>query len=187
MMNEMNEKKDQGMKGLCTELLKSRTIMLFGELNEEKCAAVVASMLYLQEQDPQKKITLYINSIGGSETEVLAIYDVMRHLSCPIETICVGKAHGLSALILAGGSVGGRKAYANSEVMLMQVSRDRTFGQASDIELETEHLLDAKNRICGILADLCKKDPEKIKADMERKYWLYADQAKEYGLIDEVI
>lgn len=186
-MCELNEKKEQGAENISNRLLESRTILLFGELDEKKTASAIASMLYLQQQNPKEKITLYINSSGGCETQVLAIYDVMQHLECPVETICVGKAHGLSAMILAGGAKGMRKAYANSEVMLMQVGRERTFGQASDIELETEHLLNSKDRICAILSNLCGKEKASIMADMERKFWLYADQAKAYGLIDEII
>ena len=186
-MREANEKNESGMKSVCNRLLESRAIMLFGELDEEKAGNVIAAMLYLQEKDENSPIKLYINLKGGAETDVFAIFDVMRNLKCPVETICVGKAHGLSALILAGGSKGFRKAYANSEVMLMQVGCDRTFGQASDIELETAHLLDAKERVSRILANLCGKEAETVKADLERKYWLYAEQAKEYGLIDQVI
>ncbi len=186
-MCEMNEKKEQGAENISNRLLESRSILLFGDLDEKKAASVIASMLYLQQKNKEEKITLYINSSGGCETQVLAVFDVMQHLTCPVETVCVGKAHGLSALILAGGTKGMRKAYANSEVMLMQVGRERTFGQASDIELETEHLLESKARILGILAKLCGKEAKHIEADMERKYWLYAEQAKAYGLIDEMI
>lgn len=186
MMNEpifgTNEEKN-----LSARLLKKRTILAFGELDEKATGTIIASMLFLADLDAEAPITLYINSSGGNETEILAIYDVMRHISCPVETVCVGKAHGLSALLLAGGEKGKRKAYANSEIMLMQVSRERTFGQASDIELETDHLLKAKQRINQLLADLCGRSPSEVYADMERKYWLFAEDAKAYGLIDQVI
>lgn len=174
-------------ENLNARLLKSRTVLAFGELNEKAAEAVVASLLYLEEQDASAPITLYINSTGGCETEILAIYDVMRHISSPVETVCVGKAHGLSALLLAGGEKGKRKAYANSEIMLMQLGRDRTFGQASDIELETDHLLKAKQRINKLLAQLCGRSENEVCADLERKYWLFAEEAKDYGLIDQVI
>lgn len=186
-MSETNMNHERENEALSTRLLKNRTVLLFGKLDEKKASAVVSAMLYLEGLDPEASITLYINTEGGAETDILAIYDVMRHLRCPVETVCVGKAHGLSALILGGGTKGCRKAYANSEVMLSQVQRDRTFGQASDIELETEHLLKVKERINQLLAAICQKGTEEIKNDLERKHWLFAEEAKSYGLIDEVI
>lgn len=179
----MNEQK----MNLNDRLLEKRTVLLFGKIDEKKASKVIASLLYLDAFDASLPITLYVNTEGGKETDVLAIYDVMKNLQCPVETICVGKAHGLSALILAGGSKGMRKAYANSEIMLAQVQRDRTFGQASDIELETEHLLQVKERINGILAELCGKSADDIKADLERNHWLFAEEAKAYGIIDAII
>lgn len=176
-----------GFESLNARLLEKRKVFAFGELNEKAACDVIAKLIYLAELDGAAPITLYINSSGGCETEILAIYDVMQDISCPVETVCVGKAHGLSALLLAGGEKGMRKAYANSEIMLTQVSRDRTFGQASDIELETEHLLNSKARINRLLASLCTCSAEELSAAMERKYWLFAEQAKDYGLIDQII
>ncbi len=168
------------------KLLDQRTILLFGELTEKKAEKIIGAMLVLQEENSDP-IKLIINCSGGIETEILAVYDAMRHLSCEVETLCIGKAHGLSALLLAGGSQGKRAAYANAEIMLMQVGRDRTFGQASDIELETEHLLASKKRVNALLAEACGKNKEELAADLERKYWLFAEDAKAYGLIDTVI
>lgn len=182
----MNSEKEQKVN-LSDRLLEKRTVLLFGKLDEKKASKIISAMLYLEACDASAPITLYLNTEGGDEADVLAIYDVMRTLQCPVETVCVGKAHGLSALLLAGGTKGMRKAYANSEIMLSQVQRDRTFGQASDIELETEHLLRVKERINLILANLCQKSAEEIKNDLERKYWLFAEEAKAYGIIDEVI
>ncbi len=181
----MNQEKEN--KSLNNRLLKKRTVLLFGKLDEKKACDIIAALLYLEDCDAEAPVKLYINSEGGAETDVLAVYDTMRALSCPVETICVGKATGLAALILAGGSKGYRKAYENSEIMLCQVQRDRTFGQASDIELETEHLLQVKARVNRILATLCQKDESCIKADLERNFWLFAQDAKEYGLIDQII
>ncbi len=178
---------NNGFETLDARLLKSRKVMAFGELDDKAACDIIAKLLYLAELDSDAPIMLYINSCGGCETEILAVYDVMRNISCPVETVCVGKAHGLSALLLAGGEKGRRMAYANSEIMLTQVSRDRTFGQASDIELETEHLLESKARINQLLASLCKLSAEELSAAMERKYWLYAERAKECGLIDQII
>lgn len=183
-MCENKEKKNRN--AIAERLLEKRAIMAFGEIDEKAASRIIASLLYL-ESESKEEITLYLNSSGGNETEILGIFDVMQNLSCSVRTVCVGKAYGLSALILAGGKKGRRMAYANSEIMLMQVGCDRTFGQASDIELETAHLLDAKKRICGILSELCGKDSKVIEADTERKFWLYAERAKEYGLIDEII
>ena len=178
---------ENGLETLSSRLLKKRTILAFGKLDEKAAGNIISSLLYLEDLDAGKPITLYIHSEGGSETEILGIFDVMRAIRCPVETVCIGKAHGLSALLLAGGEKGKRKAYANSEIMLSQVSRDKTFGQASDIELETEHLLETKRRVTALLAQLCEKDPEQVRTDMERKYWLFAEQAREYGLIDQII
>ncbi len=186
-MNEPIFSVNGGIENLSASLLDSRKVLAFGQLDEKASCEIIAKLLYLAEEDAAAPITLYINSSGGSETEILAVYDVMKNITCPVETVCVGKAHGLSALLLAGGEKGKRKAYANSEIMLTQVSRDRTFGQASDIELETEHLLNSKKRINQLLASLCNRSAEDLSADMERKHWLFADQAKEYGLIDQVI
>lgn len=186
-MNEMKMNNEKEIEALSFRLLEKRTVLLFGKVDEKKACEVISAMLYLEDCDGEKPIILYINSEGGAETDILAIYDVMKKLRCTVETVCVGKAHGLSALVLAGGTKGSRKAYANSEIMLSQVQRDRTFGQASDIELETEHLLKVKERINGLLAALCQKDTATIKNDLERKHWLFAEEAKAYGLIDEVI
>ncbi len=186
-MNEPIFNLGSGIENLDAKMMESRKILAFGALDEKLACQIIAKMLYLAEEDAKAPITLYINSIGGAETEILGIYDVMKNLSCPVETVCVGKAHGLSALLLAGGAKGKRQAYANSEIMLMQVGRDRTFGQASDIELETEHLLRMKKRVNHLLASLCGKSEEDLAADLERKHWLFADEAKEYGLIDTVI
>ena len=174
-------------ENLSARLLKQRTILLFGALNEELSSKVISSLLYLAQEDGEKPITLMINSVGGDETEALAILDAMRLTSCPIHTVCLGKAHGMAALLLAAGEKGERKIYANGEVMLTQVGRDRTFGQASDIELETEHLLNVKERVADLLVQLTGTSKEKIQADLERKHWLFADQALEYGIIDKVI
>ncbi len=186
-MNEPIFNVGSGVENLDARLMDSRKILAFGELTEKEACGIIAKLLYLAEEDDKAPITMYINSSGGKETEILAIYDVMKNIACPVETVCVGKAHGLSAILLAGGAPGKRSAYANSEIMLNQVGRERTFGQASDIELETEHLLQTKMRITQLLATLCGRTVEDIEADLERKYWLFAEEAKAYGLIDTLI
>ena len=182
-MNCENEKK----VNLSDRLLEKRTVLVFGALDSKKAGKIIASLLYLEGADQEAPITMYINSEGGNEMDILAVFDVMKHLFCPVETVCVGKAYGLTALLLAGGTKGMRKAYANSEVMLAQVQHERTFGQASDIELETEHLLRVKERVNRILAELCGCDAQKVKNDLERKFWLFAEEAKDYGIIDALI
>ncbi len=186
-MNEPLFMTNNSVENLSARLLKQRTVLLFGTLDEELSSKVISSLLYLSAEDQEKPITLMINSAGGDETEALAIFDVMQSISCPIHTVCLGKAHGMAALLLAAGEKGERKMYANGEVMLTQVSRDRTFGQASDIELETEHLLNVKERVAELLAQLTGTAKEKIQGDLERKHWLFANQALEYGIIDKVI
>ena len=186
-MNEPLFLLNNSAENLGARLLKQRTVLLFGALTEALSSQIISSLLYLEAEDAKKPIRMLINSVGGDETEALAIFDIMQAISCPVQTICVGKAHGMAALLLAGGEKGERAAYANSEIMLTQVSRDRTFGQASDIELETEHLLELKKRVADLFVQLSKTADEKIAADMERKHWLFADQAKEHGIIDKVI
>lgn len=186
-MNEPLFMTNNSVENLSVRLLKQRTILLFGALDEELSAKVISSLLYLAVEDNKKPITLMINSVGGDETEALAIFDMMQAVSCPIHTVCLGKAHGMAALLLAAGEKGERKMYANGEIMLTQVSRDRTFGQASDIELETEHLLNVKERVAELLVKLTGISKEKIQADLERKHWLFADQALAYGIVDKVI
>ncbi len=186
-MNEPLFMANNSVENLGMRLLKQRTVLLFGPLDEELSSKVISSLLYLASEDQEKPITLMINSVGGDETEALAIFDIMQAISCPIHTVCLGKAHGMAALLLAAGEKGERKMHANGEVMLTQVSRDRTFGQASDIELETEHLLDVKERVAVLLSQLTGMSKEKIQGDLERKHWLFANQALEYGIIDKVI
>lgn len=175
------------VENLSVKLLKQRTVLLFGTLDEKLSSEIISSFLYLEAEDTEKPINLLINSAGGDETEALAIFDIMQSVSCPIYTACVGKAHGMAALLLAGGEKGERKMHANGEVMLTQVSRDRTFGQASDIELETEHLLNVKERVAALWTRLTGMPADKIQSDLERKHWLFAEQALEYGIIDKVI
>lgn len=186
-MNEPIFALNNSTENLGARLLKQRTVLVFGALNEELSSKVISSLLYLAAEDAEKPIELLINSVGGDETEALAIFDMMQAIPCPIHTVCVGKAHGMAAVLLAGGQKGERKIYANGEVMLTQVGRDRTFGQASDIELETEHLLNVKERVADLLAKLTEMPKDKIEANLERKHWMFADQALAYGLVDKVI
>ena len=185
MCEEKNEQ-GRGPEALQDRLLKKRKVFIFGKIDDKKAEQIIASLIWLNEENGDP-ITVLIDSEGGNETDILAIYDVMTHLECAVETLCVGKAHGLAALLLAAGNKGVRKAYQNSEVMLEQVNRGRTFGQASDIELETDHLLRQKQRIISLLSKATGNSVEKISADMERKYWLFAEEAKAYGLVDAIV
>ena len=186
-MNEPIFAAEKGFENMGARLLKDRVVLAFGTLDEDKTAGIISALLYLESVDASAPIKFYINSTGGSETEALAVFDMIRTISCPVHTICVGKAHGMAALILAGGEKGHRAAYANSEIMLTQVSRDRTFGQASDIELETAHLLEIKKRVNELLSEITQVESTQICDHLERKHWLFAAQAKEYGLIDKII
>ncbi len=186
-MNEPIFAAEKGFENVGARLLKERVVLAFGTIDEEKASQIISSLLYLESVDGSAPIKLYINSTGGSEADALAVFDMIRTISCPVSTICIGKAHGMAALILAGGEKGQRTAYKNSEIMLTQVSRDRTFGQASDIELETAHLLEIKKKVNDLLAEVTQVEGERIYDHLERKHWLFAPQAKEYGLIDKII
>ena len=147
---------------------------------------VVAQLLYLEAQDPDKDIQLYINSPGGSVTAGMAIYDTMQYIKCDVSTICVGMAASMGAFLLSCGAKGKRIALPNAEVMIHQPSAG-TQGKVTDMEIDVEHFLKIKQRINKILADNTGKTPEQIKSDSERDNWMTAEEAKEYGLIDEIL
>ena len=161
-----------------SRLLNDRIIFLGEE--------VVAQLLYLEAQDPDKDIQLYINSPGGSVTAGMAIYDTMQYIKCDVSTICVGMAASMGAFLLSCGAKGKRIALPNAEVMIHQPSAG-TQGKVTDMEIDVEHFLKIKQRINKILADNTGKTPEQIKSDSERDNWMTAEEAKEYGLIDKVI
>ena len=166
--------------------LLNRIIFLGEEVNDTTASLVVAQLLYLEAQDPDKDIQLYINSPGGSVTAGMAIYDTMQYIKCDVSTICVGMAASMGAFLLSCGAKGKRIALPNAEVMIHQPSAG-TQGKVTDMEIDVEHFLKIKQRINKILADNTGKTPEQIKSDSERDNWMTAEEAKEYGLIDKVI
>ena len=168
-----------------SRLLNDRIIFLGEEVNDTT-SLVVAQLLYLEAQDPDKDIQLYINSPGGSVTAGMAIYDTMQYIKCDVSTICVGMAASMGAFLLSCGAKGKRIALPNAEVMIHQPSAG-TQGKVTDMEIDVEHFLKIKQRINKILADNTGKTPEQIKSDSERDNWMTAEEAKEYGLIDKVI
>ena len=169
-----------------SRLLNDRIIVLSEDVNDTSASLVVAQLLYLEGQDPDKDISLYINSPGGSITSGMAIYDTMQYIKCDVSTICVGMAASMGAFLLSCGAKGKRIALPNAEVMIHQPSAG-TQGKVTDMEIDVEHFLKIKQRINKILADNTGKTPEQIKSDSERDNWMTAEEAKEYGLIDKVI
>ena len=169
-----------------SRLLNDRIIMLSEEVNDTTASLIVAQLLYLEAQDPDKDIQLYINSPGGSVTAGMAIYDTMQYIKCDVSTICVGMAASMGAFLLAAGAEGKRIALPNAEIMTHQPSAG-TQGKVTDMEIDVEHFLKIKKKINEILAEKTGKSAEQVKLDSERDKWMSAEEAKEYGLIDKVI
>ena len=169
-----------------SRLLKDRLIFLGEEVNETTASIVVAQMLFLEAEDPEKDISLYINSPGGSVTAGMAIYDTMQYIKCDVSTICIGMAASMGAFLLAGGAKGKRYALPNAEIMIHQPLGGAQ-GQATEIQIAAEHILATKKKLNTILSENTGKDYETIAADTERDNWKTAIEAKEYGLIDAVI
>ncbi len=169
-----------------SRLLKERIIFLGEDVNEVTASLVVAQMLFLEAEDPDKDIHLYINSPGGSVTSGMAIYDTMQFVKCDVSTICIGMAASMGAFLLAGGAKGKRMALPNAEVMIHQPLGGAQ-GQATEIEIAAKHILYTKEKLNRILAENTGKDIEVIAADTERDNWKSAQEAVEYGLIDKVI
>ena len=169
-----------------SRLLNDRIIMLNEEVNSATASLVVAQLLYLEGQDPNKDISLYINSPGGSVTDGMAIYDTMQYIKCDVSTICMGMAASMGAFLLAAGTKGKRYALPNADIMIHQPSGGAQ-GQATDIEIHTKHILHTKQKLNEILAANTGQPLDVIKQDTERDNFMTAQQALEYGLIDKVI
>ena len=169
-----------------SRLLNDRIIMLCDEVNDATASLVVAQMLYLEAQDPDKDIFFYINSPGGSVSAGLAIYDTMNFIKCDVSTICIGMAASMGAFLLAAGTKGKRMALPNSEIMIHQ-PLGGTRGQASDIKIHADHILRTREKLNAILAERTGKPIETIEKDTDRDNFLSAEAAAEYGLIDKVI
>ena len=169
-----------------SRLLKDRIIFLGEEINDAVASTVVAQLLFLESEDPGKDIHMYINSPGGSVTAGMAIYDTMNYVKCDVSTTCIGMAASTSAFLLSSDAKGKRYALPNAEVMIHQPLGGAQ-GQATEIQIAAEHILKTKKKLNQILADNAGKPVEEVEKDTDRDNWLSADEAKEYGLIDEVI
>ncbi|MBO4808720.1 MAG: ATP-dependent Clp endopeptidase proteolytic subunit ClpP [Lachnospiraceae bacterium] len=169
-----------------SRLLKDRIIFLGEEVNDTTASLVVAQMLFLEAEDPDKDIHFYINSPGGSISAGLAIYDTMRYIKCDVSTICIGMAASMGAFLLAGGTKGKRMALPNAEIMIHQPLGGAQ-GQATEIEIAAKHILATKEKMNRMLAENCGKTYEEIANDTERDNWKSAEEALAYGLIDKVI
>ena len=169
-----------------SRLLKDRIIFLGEEVNETTASLVVAQLLFLESEDPNKDIHLYINSPGGMVTAGMAIYDTMQYIKCDVSTICIGLAASMGAFLLAGGAKGKRYALPNAEVMIHQPSGGAK-GQATEIQIAAENILKTKKKLNEILAANTGKPYDVVAADTERDYYMSAQEAAEYGLIDSVI
>lgn len=169
-----------------SRLLKDRIIFLGGEINDDVANSIVAQMLFLEMENPDSDIMLYINSPGGVITSGYAIYDTMRYLRCPVSTLCVGMAASMAAFLLSSGAKGKRKALPNAEIMIHQPSGGAS-GQASDIRIQAEQILKMKKKLNMQLAQNTGKPLEDIEKDVERDHFLTAEEALAYGLIDEII
>ena len=168
-----------------SRLLNERIVFLGDEVNSDTASLVIAQLLFLESEDPDKDISLYINSPGGSVTAGMGIYDTMQYIKCDVSTICVGMAASMGAFLLAGGARGKRMILPNAEVMIHQPSGGAQ-GQATEIQITAEWILRTKKNLAKILAENCKQPFEKVMADTERDYWMSAEQALDYGLVDHI-
>ena len=169
-----------------SRLLKERIIFLADEVNDQTASLVVAQLLFLESEDPNKDIQLYINSPGGSVTAGMAIYDTMNYIKCDVSTICLGMAASMGAFLLSSGAKGKRLALPNAEVMIHQPSGGAK-GQATEIQIVAENILKTKKKLNEILAKNTGQDYEKVVEDTERDNFMSAEEAKAYGLIDEIV
>ena len=169
-----------------SRLLNDRIIILSEEVNDANASLVVAQLLYLEAQDPDKEIQFYINSPGGAVTAGMAIYDTMQYIKAEVSTICIGMAASMGAFLLSSGAKGKRIALPNAEIMIHQPASG-TQGKVTDMEIDVERFLKIKDRLNRILAENTGKTVEEIKRDTERDHWFTAEEAKAYGLVDQVI
>ena len=168
-----------------SRLLKDRVVFLGSAIDDQVANAVVAQLLFLETDNPDADINLYINSPGGSVTAGMAIFDTMNYIKCPVRTVCVGLAASMGAFLLMAGEKGKRLALPNSEVMIHQPSGGAS-GQATDVTIHAEWLLRTKNKMNGLMAEMTGQPLEKIARDVERDYFMSAQEALDYGIIDEI-
>lgn len=172
-----------------SRLLNDRIIVLSDEVNSQTASLVIAQLLFLEGQDSEKDISLYINSPGGSVTDGLAIYDTMQYIKCDVSTICIGMAASMGAFLLSSGTKGKRIALPNSSILIHQplIGGHGLTGQTTDIEIAAKNLVQTKERLNRILAENCGRTVEELARDTDRDNWLTAEEALEYGLVDKVI
>lgn len=182
------EKTERGERAfdIYSRLLKDRIIFLGTPVNDTVASSIVAQMLFLESEDPEKDINLYINSPGGVVSAGLAIYDTMQYVKCDVATTCVGMAASMGAVLLTGGTEGKRNLLPNARVMIHQ-PLGGVQGQASDIEIEAQEILRIKKLLMTILADHSDHDVEEVTQDADRNKWMSAEEAKEYGLVDNIM
>lgn len=182
------EKTERGERAfdIYSRLLKDRIIFLGTPVNDAVASSIVAQMLFLESEDPEKDVNLYINSPGGVVSSGFAIYDTMQYVKCDVATTCVGMAASMGALLLAGGAAGKRNLLPNSRVMIHQ-PLGGVRGQASDIEIEAQEILRIKKLISQVLADHSGQSVEKVMEDTDRNKWMAAEEAQEYGLVDNIM
>ena len=169
-----------------SRLLKDRILFLGGEVTDDEANVIIAQLLFLEADDPDKDIYLYINSPGGSVSAGLAIYDTMQYLKCEVSTICVGMAASMGAFLLAAGAKGKRRALPNSEIMIHQPSGG-AYGQASDVKIHAEHIIKTRKKLNEMLARRTGRSVEEIAEATERDNFMSAEEALEFGLIDEIV
>jgi ATP-dependent Clp protease protease subunit len=169
-----------------SRLLKDRIVFIGTPIDDHVANAVIAQLLFLQMEDSKKDVHIYINSPGGSVTAGLAIYDTMQFMTCDVTTYCIGMAASMGAVLLSAGTKGKRYALPNSDIMIHQVSGGAQ-GAASDVERTVEYMFKLKKRLIGILSKHTGKSVEQVGADSDRDYYMTADEAKDYGLVDEVV
>jgi len=169
-----------------SRLLKDRIVFLGTPVDDDVANVIVAQMLFLESEDPDKDINLYINSPGGSVTAGLAIYDTMQYVKCPVSTICMGQAASMGALLLCAGAKGKRFALPHARIMIHQVSGGSQ-GQASDIEIQAKEILRLKSKLNEIMVKHTGQPIERVEKDTDRDYFMSAHESKDYGLIDEVV
>ncbi len=170
-----------------SRLLKDRIVFLGGPIIDPIANSVIAQMLFLASKDPNKDIQLYINSPGGILTSALAIYDTMQYVKCPVSTVCIGSAASGAAVLLGAGAKGKRFSLPNAQILLHQVAVSGVSGEAVEVEIAAKQIIQLKGKVNKILAEHTGQPMEKIEKDTDRDFYLSAEEAKEYGLIDEVI
>lgn len=182
------EKTSRGERAydIYSRLLKDRIVFLGTPVNDVVASSIVAQMLFLESEDPEKDINLYINSPGGVVSAGLAIYDTMQYVKCDVATTCVGMAASMGAVLLTGGTKGKRNLLPNARVMIHQ-PLGGVQGQASDIEIEAQEIIRIKNLLTGIIADHSGQDHEQVLEDSDRNKWMSADEAANYGLVDNIM